>query len=348
MPDTNLTIRTVTDRTAWDADVLALGGHPLQLWGWGEVKGAGAWRPHRLRVVAADGTLVGLAQVLARPLPAQFKALSYVPRGPVVLGDADGTTDDALRSAVTTAVVRWCREHVGGVGVTLEPDWEAGTALDLADARPAVNPVLYPTTLILDLTRSDDELMADMAKKTRQYVRKSQREDLEFRAVTTASELDACLAIYRATAERAGFGLHGDDYYRLVASELGEHSPVFAAFARTHDDGPHDRPVAFVWFAASGRTSFELYGGMDDDGQRLRANYGLKWHAIGAMRERGVVRYDVNGLLNDGISTFKRGFASHEDELVGSVDVPFSMWYSAWNKGLPTAKKVVRHLRGSH
>ena len=86
-----------------------------------------------------------------------------------------------------------------------------------------------------------------------------------------------------------------------MAAELGEHSPVFAAFARSAPDGPHDRPVAFVWFAASARTSFELYGGMDDEGQRLRANYGLKWHAITAMRERGVVRYDVDGLLNDGI-----------------------------------------------
>ncbi|MFC8923398.1 lipid II:glycine glycyltransferase FemX [Cellulosimicrobium sp. NPDC057127] len=346
MHDANLTIRTVTDRTAWDAEVDALGGHPLQLWGWGEVKGAGAWRPHRLRVTGPDGAVVGLAQVLERRLPAQFKALSYVPRGPVVVGDADGTTDDATRSAVTRAVVRWCRDEVGGVGVTLEPDWDAGTPLDLPGSRPAVNPVLYPTTLILDLRRDDDELMAAMAKKTRQYIRKSQREDLEFRAVTGASELDACLAIYRTTAERAGFGLHEDDYYRLVAAELGEHSPVFAAFARSAPDGPHDRPVAFVWFAASARTSFELYGGMDDEGQRLRANYGLKWHAITAMRERGVVRYDVNGLLNDGISTFKRGFASHEDELVGSVDVPFSVWYSAWNKGLPTAKKVVRSLRG--
>ena len=55
MHDTNLTIRTVTDRDSWDAQVNALGGHPLQLWGWGEVKGAGAWRPHRLQVTGPDG-----------------------------------------------------------------------------------------------------------------------------------------------------------------------------------------------------------------------------------------------------------------------------------------------------
>lgn len=349
----SVTVEEVTERSVWDREVNGLGGHPLQLWGWGEVKAAGAWTARRLRVTSGGHT-AGLAQVLVRPLPAQFKALTYVPRGPVVahLDGANtmravyGVGDTATREIVTNAVTDWARENVGGVGITIEPDWPVGTRIELPNRRYAPNPVLYPSTLILDLRKSEDELMAAMSKKTRQYVRKSHREDLEFREVTTSGEIDACLEIYRATAERAGFGLHSDAYYRLVKSELGASSPIFAAFARTTDGGPHDRPVSFVWFAASGTTSFELYGGMNDDGMNLRANYGLKWHAIRAMKERGVIRYDVNGLLNDGISNFKRGFAKHEDELVGSVDVPFSRWYSTWNSALPTAKKVVRKLRG--
>ncbi|WP_369373730.1 lipid II:glycine glycyltransferase FemX [Promicromonospora sp. Populi] len=348
-----LAVDVVTEPSTWDREVLALGGHPLQLWGWGEVKAAGSWRAHRLRVTE-DGSTVGLAQLLVRPLPAQFKALSYVPRGPVVAHHEGktaqavfGVGDTATRNAVTNAVVEWARENVGGVGITIEPDWPVGTTVTLEDKRLAPNPILYPSTLILDLLKSEDELMSVMSKKTRQYIRKSQREDLDFREVTLPEELDACLEIYRQTAERAGFGLHSDDYYRLVKSALGPASPVYAAFARSVEGGPHDRPVSFVWFAASSTTSFELYGGMNDDGMNLRANYGLKWYAITRMKERGVVRYDVNGLLNDGISNFKRGFADHEDELVGSIDVPFSRWYSTWNQALPAAKKVVRKLRGN-
>ncbi len=342
-----MTIAEVRDRSEWDQEVESLGGHPLQLWGWGEVKRHGSWRPRRLRVAGADGAVLGLAQVLVRPLPAQFKALSYVPRGPVVVGDATGETDPQVRTAVLRGVVDWCRAEVGGVGITLEPDWPAETGLDIDGGRPAANHMLIPQTLILDLRRSTDELMAAMSKSTRYYVRKSQRDALEYRAVSTDAELAACLDIYRTTAERAGFGIHDDDYYRLVRTELGEHSPVFAAFAQSTDDGPHDRPVAFVWLAASGRTAFELYAGMDEDGAKQRANYGLKWCAITTMRDRGVTRYDMNGLLNDGISAFKRGFSGHEDALVGSVDVPFSMWYGAWNKGLPTAKRIMRRVRGA-
>ena len=105
MHDANLTIRTVTDRASWDARVNELGGHPLQLWGWGEVKATGAWTPHRVEAVDGDGRVRGLAQVLVRSLPAQFKALCHVPRGPVIApagdgwGAGPGVGDDATRDA---------------------------------------------------------------------------------------------------------------------------------------------------------------------------------------------------------------------------------------------------------
>ncbi|GII97978.1 acetyltransferase (GNAT) family protein [Sediminihabitans luteus] len=358
-PNLNLTVDEITDRSAWDRMVLDAGGHPLQLWGWGEVKATGAWTPRRLRVTGPDGVVVGLAQVLVRSLPAQFKALAHVPRGPVVIspdpaaddvpadlpegayrGGGYGVGTEPLRSQVSAAVVSWCKDRVGGVGITLEPDWPEGSSLELEGARPSPNPILYPSTLILDLTRSPEDLTKVMGKSTRYDIRKAARTGLEVRRVQDESEVRAVLEVYKETAARAGFALHDDDYYLAIHRELGEHSVLVAAFA----DGA---PVSFVWCVQSASTSFELYGGIDDAGRRLRANAPVKWHAVEVARAAGVVRYDMNGLLNDGISEFKKSFAQHSDELVRSVDVPFSMWYSAWNNALPTAKKVVRKLRGS-
>jgi peptidoglycan pentaglycine glycine transferase (the first glycine) len=84
---------------------------------------------------------------------------------------------------------------------------------------------------------------------------------------------------------------------------------------------------------------------MNDKGQELRANYALKWHAIRKCKEWGIDRYDMNGLLNDGVSTFKQGFADHEDMLAGTHDYPLSPLYTAWSKGLPTAKKTIRRVK---
>lgn len=177
-------------------------------------------------------------------------------------------------------------------------------------------------------------MLADMTKKTRQYIRKSERDDIVVRPITQG-EIAGALDIYKATAVRAGFALHGDDYYADIYHLMGESSPVYGAFLG-------DEMVAFLWLAVSGETAFELYGGVTEAGQQTRANYILKWRAIEAMKTRGVRRYDMNGLLNDGVSGFKRGFSSVETHLAGTYDYPLAMTYVVWDRLLPLAKKVVR------
>jgi lipid II:glycine glycyltransferase (peptidoglycan interpeptide bridge formation enzyme) len=340
VPPTALTADLVTSRDAWDGDVLALGGHPLQLWGWGEVKAAGAWTPYRLRLTDA-GTLAGVAQVLVRRLPAPFGRLSYVPRGPVVAGDAreaDGSLAER-RAAVTEAVVRWCRANVGGIGVSLEPDWAEGTGPAVAGARPGTSTVLVPTTVVLDLTKTPDELLADMDRSPRHDIRKAARDGMDIRRVESEDDVRAVLGVYRETARRADFALHSDEYYLSVHRELGPRSVLVAAY----DDGA---PVCFSWCINSSRTSFQLYGGGNAAGRRLRATTPVYWRSVEIAQQDGLTRFDFNGLLNDGISDFKRSLAKHEDAMVGTLDVPFSPMYDAWSRALPLAKRTLRALRG--
>ena len=331
-----LRIETVTDPAEWDRLVDAGGGHPLQLRGWGEVKATGAWRPLRLRAVAEDGSTVGGAQVLVRRLPAPFRAFAHVPRGPFVGPDGAGTHEE--RSAVAQAVVEHCRREVRGIGVALEPDWDAGTTLDLPGSRQGRHTILYPSTLVLDLTRSEEDLLAAAGRTTRYDIRKAARTGLEVRRVTDEAEVRDVLALYRVSAAHAGFALHDDDYYLAIHRELGDASLLVAAFSE-------GRPCSFVWDVLSGATAFELYGGVDETGRRLRANAPVKWHAVRLAAGAGARRYDMNGLLNDGISEFKKSFAQHTDELVGTVEVPFGPLFDVWDRVLPTAKRVVRRLR---
>ena len=177
-----------------------------------------------------------------------------------------------------------------------------------------------------------------MTKKTRQYIRKSGRAGLDIKPVKTRQGIAACLEIYRQTAKRAKFALHDDQYYYDIHNKLGEYSQIFAAYE-------DNRPVSFLWLATSRETSFELYGGMNDRGQALRANYALKWHAIVECKRQGIKRYDMNGLLNDGVSNFKRGFASHENKLAGTYDYPMSPFYPVWWHGLPLAKRAIHSTK---
>ena len=327
------TARPCTDRSEWDGLVNELGGHPLQLWGWGEVKAAHHWRVERL-IVDDDGTPLGGAQILYRGLPWPLKSLAYISRGPVC------APEDAAR--VLDAVARHLRSTQGSVALVAEPDWDAGSAgergLEAAGFRRTESTILIPRTLILDLQQGEDELMAAMSRTTRANVRKNLKSRLEFRKVASEAELEQVLAIYRETAARAGFGIHEDAYYRDIWRFLGGDSPVVAAF-----DG--DQAVAFVWIAKSAGTAFELYGGVTEAGQKARANYGVKWAAFTAMKAEGCARYDLNGLLNDGISDFKKQFAQHENLLSGTWELPLSPLYPVYSTGMPIARRALQRGR---
>ncbi|AKU16636.1 lipid II:glycine glycyltransferase FemX [Luteipulveratus mongoliensis] len=364
----SLSVTSCHDKTEWDALVDAAGGHPLQLWGWGELKSRYEWSADR--VVVRDGdTVIGSAQVLLRRLPAPFRSLAYVPRGP--------QAKPQHRGAVLRAVSDYIKGEHKPIAITIEPDWAepfsplpkgevdeaiaagraAGPSGWLADVQAAGfersdNTGLIPRTLIVDVTRDEDTILKELSSTTRQNVRKSFRaENVRFGEVTDEADLLKILEINRETARRAEFAVHDDDYHRGIRDLMGPQSQLLAAW-----EG--DEPVAFVWLVVSGTTAFELYGGVSPRGMKLRLNYGLKFHAMKYVKAQGVERYDFNGLLNDGISDFKRQFAKHEDLLIGTWDKPLSPMYPAFAKalpmvrsglkrGLPTVKKAVRDPLGT-
>ncbi len=313
----------------WDDYVNDLGGHPLQLLGWGNLKAAHNWSASQL-LYSIDGKVKGGAQVLVRTLPWPFKRLTYIPRGPF---GALGESAEAMAE-----LSAYIKKNIGGVLISAEPDM---TTVGWGNKwKKSINTILIPRTLILDLSKTEEELLRAMTKKTRQYIRKSERDGVSIKRITDREALKEVMAIYRDTAKRANFALHGDDYYYDLVDMLGENNLIYGAYHQ-------GRLISFVWLAISSATAFELYGGMNEQGQQLRANYALKWHAITKCKEWGIARYDMNGLLNDGVSTFKEGFAGHEDMLAGTYDYPLSPLYVVWSKFLPLGKKLVRKFKKS-
>lgn len=315
-------IRQHDDQASWDEFVKRNGGHPLQLWGWGEVKAAHGWRVERVQMGQ------GGAQLLIKRLPRPFGPLVYVARGPF----GSLLANDQEREALVAYIKRTYKPTV----LTVEPDTTG--ALDWKGWRKSSNRILLARTAVMDLTESDKDLLGRMSKKTRQYIRKSAGEGIQVREATTLADIDACLKIYKLTAKRAGFSLHDDAYYHDIFTLLGSDSPVYMA----EQSG---EVLAFLWPIVTPEVAFELYGGMNDDGQRLRANYHLKWSVIQAMKARGVKRYDVNGLLNDGVSAFKQGFIPEETMMSGTYDRSLSPLYGVWSVLLPAAKRLVQRFR---
>ena len=319
-------LRVCTDKNEWDDYALDNGAHPFQLWGWGELKSLHGWKVVRL-FFERDDMCVGAVQVLLRPLPSPLGSFAYVPRGPV--------GDEGIWSELLDAAADYVKREHKAITLSVEP---ISREIKLSEGWiRAANKVLPAETIMLNLEKSEEDLMASMAKKTRQYIRKSGAA-VAIRRAESMEDVEACLDIYEETALRAGFALHDRQYYRDLYKELQDHSPIFIAY-----DGSD--PVAFLWLAISADTSYELYGGVTTKGQELRANYALKWYAIQKTKEWGLMQYDFGGLIAGGVATFKQGWSSETTTLAGTYDKPLSPLYVMWSKGLPFAKKVVRTLK---
>ena len=307
------------DAAAWDAFVESTAhGSYLQLAGWASVKRPNGWAAHRI-VAGAPGSRIGMQVLLRRPRPLPW-AFGYAPRGPV----AEAWTPAAI--ADLTSAIRAARGDLGRVShVRIDPEVEADGPDDADGAlrgglaaagwRPAPS-VQPPTSRVIDLAADEDALWSDLRKKWRQYVNKARANGVTV-VELPGDPIPPFYAIYRETAERAGFLIRIEQAYRDVWNAYAPAGRARVLFAV----GPDGEPLASLFLVRCGRRVVEPYGGMTGIGADLRANYLLKWEAIRGARADGADAYDLWGLAHPGIAHFKAGFGGREVRYVGGWDL---------------------------
>lgn len=335
-----------TDASAWDAFVEANPrGSYLQLSGWARVKAVNGWSARR---IAVPGAASGAQVLLRRPGPVPW-AFGYAPRGPVLgprgAGDVQVLTE-ALRAGLAGARASHLR-------IDPEIERDAGpdeggalaAALHAAGWREAP-PVQPLSTRVIDLAADEAALWGDLRKKWRQYVNRARAAGV--RVVDAGPErFDSFYAIYRETAQRAGFLIRAESAYRDVWDAFAPGGRARLLFAEL----PDGTPAATLLLVRAGSRVVEPYGGMTAAGADSRANYLLKWEAIRSSRDAGAASYDLWGLAHSGIAHFKSGFGGREVRYIGAYDLVLDrLGRSVYAAALRTRVRVerARHgLRGS-
>lgn len=316
------TATETNSKEKWQQAWEVLSGHPLQSWQWGQLKTqTGPWDAHRIIITDDSGKTVGGAQILVRSLPWPFTAMCYIPRGPLA---APGTH----LADIADVCAAWCKKNTRAVSLKIDPAvTKADLGKNLSASWSNAPTVLIAKTATIPLTGSQDEIMHSIhSKKARQYIRKATREGVVCRPARR-EDLPDILNLYHHTANNDGFTLHSDEFYNQAWSVLDGINQVFVAEAE-------GKIQAFLWNATSDDTAFELWGAVSDQGKKLRANYALKWTAICAARDRGTRLYDLNGLLNDGISDFKLLWVSEPTWWIGTFDHPLKPLAGLWKTAM--------------
>lgn len=323
------------DKTSWNDFIQnAQTGHVLQTWEYGEVRKAMGTSVLRIAVTEND-KIKTATQMSLHKVPYLPFQIGYVPRGPV----CDEEPEKYLQTLFS--YFKELAKKYDLAFIKVEPNISLshpGKELWLQQlvqfGTRSSNPRFMNATSIIDLSKSEEELLANCRKNTRYAIRKAEKEGIQFVEVNNAAEgIDLFYGLLSQTAQRQGFQLASrpKKYFELLWEQFYESGKdVRLFFALINDE-----PVATIFNLYSGTTAYYPYGASSTKAHGTSATEGLMWHSIMAAKSAGMTKHDLWGVLAKedkehpywGYTFFKNGFGGELVEYIGSYDLPFTPLY---------------------
>lgn len=385
MPDKNLDIQPGT----WNALNASLPNpHILQTWEWGQVKARSGWEPIPLIWREKEGEVrsqvVAMALVLQRTIPvggfaARLRVL-YVPKGPLLMD----WSDLVLRGRVLNDLHTLARRR-GAIFIKIDPDVRLGTGIPstsdvkensegqavVADLRAhgwhfSDEQIQFRNTMIIDLTPSEDTLLAGMKQKTRYNIRLAWRKGVNVRTGTQA-DFGMLYQMYAETALRDGFTIRDEGYYRVAwkkflrtgnTSDSTDNSSMVASKGQKSPENEvlvaeiESNPVAALIVYRFAGKAWYLYGMSLRVHREKMPNYALQWEAMRRAKAAGCLEYDLWGAPEKfnksdsmwGVYRFKKGLGGTLVRHIGAWDLPVRpVYYRLYTEVLPRFLDLMRY-----
>lgn len=226
--------------------------------------------------------------------------------------------------------------------IFLKIDAKEKISTDSINARIGKGRPLQPQqTIVLDLSRSEDELLGSMHEKTRYNIRLAERKGIDVLNVIyrdTKEDFAIFWNLLEATAARQGFSLHQKKHYEFLSRmRTSEMSNEFF-FARLGNNHGEVIAVALVNIDRDSHTGAStatyLHGASSHDHKELMAPHLLHWRIMQDAKRRSIHYYDLWGIDEKkwpGITRFKMGFAGSRVEYPPSLHIIYRpVWYAIY------------------
>lgn len=181
---------------------------------------------------------------------------------------------------------------------------------------------MYDETVVIDLTKSEDEILAEMSQGGRQGIRRATKAEVEVKEVTDKSNFTKELyPILSETATRSKFGVHPSSLYESMLNNLSDSTRLYAAYAK-------NKPIAWAITTEYDSQALYYYGASNLEARDTYAPYLLHWEIIKAMKERDNKTYDFMGIAGKNypslanVTTFKLKFSKDIVRVRQAYDLP--------------------------
>lgn len=200
-----------------------------------------------------------------------------------------------------------------------------------------------PDTTILDLSKSEEEILAGMKNKWRYNVRLAAKKNVTVETHDASENdfskyFDIFYSLFEATSKRDGVSFHGKKYYTdlLKMSAEDKNNPRVTLYLAKHEN---DYLAGIITLFCSGEAVY-LYGASGNIKRNLMPAYLLQWTAICDAKKYGCPCYDFYGMPPEadekhpmhGLYLFKTGFGGKIVHRPGSYDYVLKKnWYALYS-----------------
>ena len=328
-------------------------GSFLQSWSWGKFQESLGKKVWRLSII--ENNEISLAAlIIKQDLPFGWSYL-YCPKGPLInpksqiplrrqssaLYSYVATKESYGASATNPKLIKLFFKEIKKLAekektVFLRIDPAINSSLSLCKEK--LSGIFYPTkpiqpqhSLILDITKSEEEILAQMKQKTRYNIRLAEKKGVKIKKISQPNnqEIQTLWDLLIKTSKRDRFRTHPQKYYQKMFEALNQKSMLKLFFAEYQKKVITANIVVFF----SDKAVY-LHGASSNENRNVMAPYLLQWEQIKEAKRLSCQSYDFWGIEKQpaaaqsawaGITKFKKGFGGEEISYPESWDFIFNL-----------------------
>jgi lipid II:glycine glycyltransferase (peptidoglycan interpeptide bridge formation enzyme) len=338
-----ITIKNIEDEKVWEG---FLDAHPeanfLQSWHWGEFHKALGSAIHRVGFYNGNDLTGVMLSVVEDAKRGRYLT---VPAGPIM----DWHSEDLVKAFM--GEIKKQAKDGNCVFVRVRPQLESGDfSKALFKKYGFVSAPIHlhaELTSQLDLTPTQDQLLANMRKATRYEIKKGITQGIKITTSQNPEDIKKFYNLQIATSERQKFVPFSYKFFH-------EQFKVFALAGKAllYSAEIDGQLLAQGFIIFYGKEAAYHYGASTDEGRKYPGAYLIQWEAIKEAKRRGMQRYNFWGVTHEDqkdhrfyrLSIFKRGFGGADLEYLHAQDLVINKLKYLVNWAVENIRKKVRHV----
>lgn len=181
---------------------------------------------------------------------------------------------------------------------------------------------------VLDLDKTEEELLSGMRKTTRYLVRKALTLPITIRQTVDKRDFEKFMKLYEVTSKRHKFVPHKGIREEFDTFTKADQAKLFLAYYKK-------KVLAGTLIIFYGNQAVYHHGASSDEHKEIPAAYAVQWEAIKEARRLGKKIYNFWGVVPpekpnhpwQGLTLFKTGFGGRRLNFIHAQDLPLTLGY---------------------